>query len=169
MRARICGIAAVIAALCLAAGCRPAPPDSAAAVAAAYPVAHTEAEWRRRLTPEQYRITREAGTERRFTGKYLHTKTPGEYRCVACGQPLFSSEAKYDSHTGWPSFWQPLADNRLEERTDYALGLPRTEVRCSRCGAHLGHVFDDGPPPTGKRYCLNSAALKLAPAGDGAS
>jgi len=123
----------------------------------------TEQEWRQQLTPEQFAVTRKAGTEPAFTGKYYKTKDKGMYTCVCCGQPLFSSETKYESGSGWPSFYQPVAEGAVEEKTDVTHGMVRTEVRCSACDAHLGHVFEDGPAPTGMRYCMNSAALDLKP------
>lgn len=118
-------------------------------------------EWQSQLTPEQYRITREAGTEPAFSGPYLDEKRDGTYHCVCCGKPLFSSESKYDSGTGWPSFFQPVSADAVAEREDNAYNMRRTEVMCNHCGAHLGHVFPDGPPPTHQRYCMNGAALRL--------
>jgi peptide-methionine (R)-S-oxide reductase len=126
----------------------------------------TEEEWRRELTPEQYRVTREKGTERPFSGEYENTKEAGTYVCVACGNPLFSSETKYDSGSGWPSFYEPLSDESVTTESDDRHFMERTEVLCSRCDAHLGHVFDDGPQPTGQRYCMNSVALKLEKEGE---
>jgi peptide-methionine (R)-S-oxide reductase len=121
----------------------------------------TDAEWRAELSPDQYHILREKGTERAFTGEYYKTKTPGMYICAGCGQELFSSETKYDSGSGWPSFYQPAQQDKVETHEDRTHGMKRVEVTCSRCGAHLGHVFEDGPNPTGLRYCINSASLKL--------
>jgi peptide-methionine (R)-S-oxide reductase len=123
----------------------------------------TDEEWRKLLSPEEYRILREKGTERAFTGHYYKTKEPGTYVCAACGNELFSSDTKYESGSGWPSFYAAKADDAVTVETDRSHGMIRTEAMCSRCGSHLGHVFDDGPAPTGLRFCMNSASLKLKP------
>lgn len=120
-------------------------------------------QWRKELTPEQFRITREKGTEPSFSGEYLEKTDDGTYRCVCCGNELFSSDTKYKSGSGWPSFWAPLKEANVETREDPSHGMRRIEVLCSRCGAHLGHVFPDGPKPTGQRYCINSASLSFEP------
>lgn len=127
----------------------------------------TEAEWRSKLSPEQYRILREAGTEPPFTGALLGNKEKGMYRCAACGEPLFASDTKFDSGSGWPSFTAPVGEEAVEERTDQSHGMTRTEVRCAKCEGHLGHVFPDGPGPEGLRYCINSASLDFDKAADG--
>ena len=124
-------------------------------------VEKTEQEWRDQLTPEQFEITRNKGTERPFSGKYVDTKDDGTYCCVACGNELFSSDTKFDSGTGWPSFFEPANNDAVETKDDNSMFMKRTEVLCARCGGHLGHVFDDGPEPTGQRFCMNSAALEL--------
>lgn len=124
-------------------------------------VIKTEEEWKKLLTPEQFHVTRKKGTERAFTGQYAKTKAKGNYVCICCEQPLFSSDTKFESGTGWPSFYQPVSSDAVATESDRSLSMTRVEALCSRCDAHLGHVFDDGPEPTGLRYCMNSASLKL--------
>ncbi|HVE84503.1 MAG TPA: peptide-methionine (R)-S-oxide reductase MsrB [Myxococcales bacterium] len=130
-------------------------------------VSKTEDEWRKLLTPEQFRVLRQKGTERAFTGAYWNSHDPAVYACAGCGAPLFSSDTKFDSGTGWPSFSQPISEGRVDSETDATHGMIRTEVTCARCGGHLGHVFDDGPRPTGLRYCINSASLQQVPESKG--
>jgi peptide-methionine (R)-S-oxide reductase len=127
-------------------------------------ITKTDQEWQKQLSPEQFQVARKAGTERAFTGKYWNTKDKGVYACVCCGQPLFSSDTKFDSGTGWPSFYKPLDEGAVETEADSSYGMVRTEARCAKCDAHLGHVFEDGPEPTGLRFCMNSASLELKPA-----
>jgi peptide-methionine (R)-S-oxide reductase len=131
------------------------------------PASKTDREWRESLTPQQYEVCRRKGTEPAFTGAYYAFKDPGLYRCVCCGEPLFKSSEKFDSGTGWPSFWQPAAPDAVATEEDLSHGMRRTEVMCGQCGAHLGHVFPDGPRPTGLRYCINSVALDFEPAAPG--
>ena len=162
----------LLAASLAAAGCSAGPANNPAAMnnstntntTMTFPFQRTEAEWHKILTPEQYHVLREAGTERPFTGKYWNTKEPGVYRCAACGAVLFTSQDKFDSGCGWPSFSDLSAKGVVVERTDNSFGMRRTEVLCANCGSHLGHVFDDGPAPTGLRYCINSVSIDFGTA-----
>ena len=152
----------VVAVLALAAG--PTKPAGRPAETPIVKITHTDAEWRHRLTPGQYDVLRHAGTEIAFTGAGWNEHRKGVYRCAGCGLELFSSATKFDSGTGWPSFWQPITASHVENARDNSLGVVREELKCARCGGHLGHVFDDGPRPTGLRYCINSASLEFVPA-----
>lgn len=160
MNARLALLLLALAALAAACSFRTA---SAEAPSPSFPVTHTDEEWRRILTPEQYRVLRSAGTELACSGRFHDSHEEGTYSCAGCGNPLFLSEHKFDSGTGWPSYFQPISPGSVGTRRDSSHGMVRTEVHCARCGGHLGHVFEDGPEPTGLRYCINSVALVFAP------
>jgi peptide-methionine (R)-S-oxide reductase len=167
MNTRILGILGIVA-LLLAVACeatlqsqRRATTGKSQATKRKRAVEKTDADWKKSLTPEQYHVLREKGTERAFTGQYWHNKESGAYLCAGCGAELFKSDTKFDSGTGWPSFWSPADKSKVELHSDNTYGMERTEVVCSRCGGHLGHLFDDGPQPTGMRYCINSASLSF--------
>ena len=155
------GLAMGLGILARVLGLRPAQAKEAGEM---FEIEKTDEEWRSLLTPEQYSVLRKEGTEPPFKNTYHDSKAPGIYQCAGCYLPLFSSDAKFDSGTGWPSFWKPIEEPAIRSKRDWKLLYPRTEVHCRRCGGHLGHVFNDGPPPTGLRYCINSAALKFVPA-----
>lgn len=158
------GVLALTGMVALAIGAGAGAKDKAGATPRIVPVVLSDAQWRARLTAEQFRVLRREGTEVRFTGKYLNQHASGTYVCAGCGLELFSSRTKFESGTGWPSFWQPIARGNVREVPDSAFGQVFTEIECARCGGHLGHVFPDGPEPTGRRYCMNSAALNFVPA-----